>query len=89
MTQEEIAQNKQFLLLPQCFPLLIIGYPFNYGDFPFFDKICSKSSAAEWSYEGKGKRAPSSQISVCHNVRDLDIDAHETFALHIPLSSAI
>ena len=30
------------------------GYPFNYRDFLFFDKICSKSSAAELSYEGKG-----------------------------------
>ena len=54
VTKEEIAQNKQFLLLPQCLPLLVIGYPFNYRDLPFFDKICSKSSAAELSYEGKG-----------------------------------
>ena len=54
VTKEEIAQNEQFLLLPQCFPLLVIGYPFNYRDFLFFDKICSKSSAAELSYEGKG-----------------------------------
>ena len=30
MTKEDIAQNEQFLLLPQCFPLLVIGYPFNY-----------------------------------------------------------
>ena len=34
-------QNEQFLLLPQCFPLLVIGYPFNYRDFTFFDKTCS------------------------------------------------
>ena len=27
VAKEEIAQNKQFLLLPQCFPLLVIGYP--------------------------------------------------------------
>ena len=53
MAKEEIAQNEQFLLLPQCFPLLVICYPFNYRDFPFFDKICSKSSVAELSYEGK------------------------------------
>ena len=52
VTKEEIAQNEQFL--PQCFPLLVIGYPFNYRDFLFFDKICSKSSVAELSYEGKG-----------------------------------
>ena len=38
MTKEEIAQNEQFLLLPQRFPLLVIGYPFNYRDFLFFDK---------------------------------------------------
>ena len=54
VTKEEIAQNVQFLLLPQCFPLFVIGYPFNYGDFLFFDKIRSKSSAAELPYEGKG-----------------------------------
>ena len=34
--------------------LVVIGYPFNYGDFLCFDKIRSKSSAAELSYEGKG-----------------------------------
>ena len=54
MTKEEIAENKQFLLLPQCFSLLVIGYPVNFRDFQFFDKICLKSSAAELSYEGKG-----------------------------------
>ena len=48
------AQNVQFLLLPQCFPLFVIGYPFNYGDFLLFNKISSKSSAAELPYEGKG-----------------------------------
>ena len=32
VTKEEIAQNEQFLLLPQCFHLLVIGYLFNYGD---------------------------------------------------------
>ena len=54
VTKEEIAQNVQFLPLSQCFPFLVIGYPFNCRDFPLFDKICSKSSAAELSYEGKG-----------------------------------
>ena len=54
VTKEEIAQNVQFLLLPQCFPLLVIGYPFNYGDFLCFDKICLKSSSAELLYERKG-----------------------------------
>ena len=54
VTKEEIAQNVQFLLLPQCFLLLVIGYQFNYGDFLCFDKIRSNSSAAELSYEGKG-----------------------------------
>ena len=29
VTKKEIAQTEQFLLLPQCFPLLVIGYPFN------------------------------------------------------------
>ena len=54
VTKEEIAQNVQFLLVPQCFPLLVIGYPLNYRDFLFFDKLCSMSSAAELPYEGKG-----------------------------------
>ena len=54
VTKEEIAQNMQFLLLPQCFPLLVIGNPFNYGEILCFDKIRSKSSAAELLYEGKG-----------------------------------
>ena len=54
VTKEEIAQNVQFLLWPQCFPLFVTGYPFNYWDFLCFDKIRSKSSAAELSYEGKG-----------------------------------
>ena len=52
--KEGIAQNGQFLLLPQCFPLSVIGYPFNYGDVLCLDKIRSKSSAAELSFEGKG-----------------------------------
>ena len=43
-TKEEIAQNKLFLLLPQCFPLLVIGYPCNYRDFLLFDKkvVCCR-----------------------------------------------
>ena len=53
-TKQEIAKNQQFILLPQCFPLLAIGYPFSYRDFLSFDKICSKLSASELSYEGKG-----------------------------------
>ena len=55
MTKEEIAKNEQFLLLPHCFPFLVIGYPFNYRDFLFLDKIGSKLSAAELSYEGKAQ----------------------------------
>ena len=47
VTKEEIAQNEQFILLSQCFQLLIIGYPFNLRGFLLFDKICLKSSAAE------------------------------------------
>ena len=36
------------------FSLLVIGYPVNYRDFLFFDKIFSKSSAVELAYKGKG-----------------------------------
>ena len=38
VSKEGIAQIEQFLLLPQCFPLLVIGYPFNYRDFQFLTK---------------------------------------------------
>ena len=34
VTKEEIVQNEQFLLLTQCFPFLVIGYPSSYRDFP-------------------------------------------------------
>ena len=54
VTKEEIAQNVQFLLLAQCFPLFVTGYPFSYGNCLCFDKIRSKSSAAELLYVGKG-----------------------------------
>ena len=54
VTKEEIAQNVQFLLLPQCLPLFVTGDPLNYGDFLCVDKMRSKSSAAELLYEGKG-----------------------------------
>ena len=50
------CSNEQFLLFPQCIPPLVIGHPFNYRDFLYFDKICSKSSAAELLYEGKRER---------------------------------
>ena len=53
VAKEEIAHDEQFLLLQQYFPLSVIGFPFSYRDFPFFDKIWSNSSAAELSYEGK------------------------------------
>ena len=33
VTYEEIAQNEQFLVWPQGFLLLVIGYPFYYRDF--------------------------------------------------------
>ena len=38
-----------------CITLLVIGYPFNYRDFLFFDTICSTSSAAELSFEVRVK----------------------------------
>ena len=46
-------KRRNCTFFPQCFPLFVKGYPFNYRDFLCFDKICSKSSAAELSYEGK------------------------------------
>ena len=52
VTKEEIAQNEQFLFLPQCF--FTFTHRLNFSDLSFFDKICSKSSTAELSYGGKG-----------------------------------
>ena len=57
VAKEEIAHDEQFLLLPQCFLLLVIGYLFNYREFPFFDKIIPKPSAAYFVYVGKGYKA--------------------------------
>ena len=54
VTKEEIAQNEQFLLLPQCFPLLVIGYPFNYRDFLFFEKNMFKVVCNFFSFFGTG-----------------------------------
>ena len=46
-------QNEQFLNLPQCFPLLVIRYPYNYRDFLFSGKICLtffSNSSNNYSY---------------------------------------
>ena len=67
MTKEEITQYEQFLLLPQCFPILVIVYQFNFRYFLYFDKICSKSSAAELSYEGQGVKDDNSLTDLHFN----------------------
>ena len=51
---KNIVTEEKLLFLSHCSPLLVIGYLFNYRDVLCFDKICSKSSAAELLYEGKG-----------------------------------
>ena len=54
VTKEEIAQNKQFILLSPCFQLCsIIGLSFK-GSFQLISGIFSKSSAAELLHVGKG-----------------------------------
>ena len=55
-TKEEIAQNVQFLLLPQCFPPLVIGYPFNYRDFFIFWQKTFKVVCCRIVIWGKGFR---------------------------------
>ena len=42
VTKEEIAQYKQFLLLPQYFPLLVIGYPFKYVKSRLLQNCCMR-----------------------------------------------
>ena len=54
VTKVEIAQNVQFLLLPQCFPLLVIGIPFKYVDFLFFWQIMFKVVCCRIVVWGKG-----------------------------------
>ena len=78
--KKRIAQIEQFLLLPQCFPSfshrLFIIHSFNHRDFLFFDKICSKSSAAELSYEGKG------WLTLSHLQKDFYTSAADDFWKH-------
>ena len=54
VTKEEIAQNKQFLLLPQCFPLLVIGCLFNIRDFYIFWQNIIKVVCCRIVVWGKG-----------------------------------
>ena len=52
--------------------LIKSNFSFNYRDFLFFDKICSKSSAAELLYEGKGSAIFYGDLSgFCHYVFDV------------------
>ena len=53
MTKGEIAQKKQYLLLPKCFQLYSIIMLFYIEIFHIFDKMFSKSSAADLLYVGK------------------------------------
>ena len=54
VTKEEIAQNEQFLLLPQCFQFFLVIIPTLIEIFHIFEETLLKSSAADVSYEGKG-----------------------------------
>ena len=53
VTKEEIAQDEQFLLLPQFFQLFSVIIPTNIELLCVFAFILSKSSAAELLYVGK------------------------------------
>ena len=56
VTKVEIAQNKQFLHLPQCFQLrLFNNYKLLFMEiYYFFARMFWKSSAADLLYVGKG-----------------------------------
>ena len=93
MTHEEIAKHEQFLVLPHCFPLLVIGYLFNCRDFLFSDTICSKSSATELSYEGKGLywvmlycSRMNSFMGKGTGVNGFCVDPHSLIKIHDPLT---
>ena len=55
-TKGEIAQNEQFLLLPQCFQTLytVVNIPTIIEIFHIIEFTFSKSSAADLLYVGKG-----------------------------------
>ena len=57
VTKEEIAQNEQFLLLPQCFQFCFSKYTLIYRDFYICVHMFPKSSAAYLWY-GKGLSSP-------------------------------
>ena len=56
VTKEEIAQNVQFLLLPQCFPLFVIVYPFKLWRFSMFWQNMFKVIWCRIVVWGKGLR---------------------------------
>ena len=54
VTKGEIAQNEIFLLLPQCFKLFSVIIPTIIEIFHILEWTCSKSSAVDLLYVGKG-----------------------------------
>ena len=56
VAKREIAQNEQFLLLPQCYQLCLVIIPIFIEMFYCFAKMFSKSSAAESLYVGRLKK---------------------------------
>ena len=54
MAKEEISQNDQVLLLPQCFQPASVIKPIFIELFCVFAKLFSKSYAAEMLYVGNG-----------------------------------
>ena len=56
VTIEKIAHDEQFLLLPQCFPVLVIGDRFNYRDFSNFWQNMFKVVCCRFLVCGKGLR---------------------------------
>ena len=60
-------RHKQFFLLPQCFTLLVIGYPFNYRDFSIFWQNMFKVICCRIAVRGTGLRHNCTFFSPLHN----------------------
>ena len=87
VTKEEIARNEQLLLLPQCFPVLVIGYPFNYRDLcsifwqSMLKVVCCKIGV--WGKGLKHKQRPACGKDL---IREITISYKHSFLILILFS---
>ena len=81
--KEEIAQNEQFLFFPLCFPLLVIGCPFNYRDFFIFLQNMFKVACCRIIVWGKGLNILSNYFLVLSIILHSFIEIFHLFCLDV------